>query len=289
MYESMPETIVQPRRTLLFVPAVRPDRFPKAMAAGADIVCLDLEDAVAPADKDKARAQAQPFFAEPGPPGIERALRINSVRTPTGLKDLLAVIEAETPPDNVMLPMVGSGEEVKWVDELLAQAARPIGLYVLVETNDGLANVHDIAAASPRLKLLLFGGGDLSTELGSTMAFEPLMVARAQVLHAARRFGVDALDVPFLDIPNLDGLREECLRVRDMGYTGKALIYPTHVPVANAVFTPSAEEIAYAKKVIVAFDAASNGLAIVDGRLIEIPIVMGLKRRLAIAEAVGAA
>ena len=114
---------IQPRRNLLFVPGTRPDRFAKALAAGPDMVTVDLEDAVIPAHKDKAREQAMPLFAGQGAEGIERVVRINGLRTPFGLKDLLAIVEHPSPPDAIMLPKVEAADEVRIVDTLLQRAA----------------------------------------------------------------------------------------------------------------------------------------------------------------------
>jgi citrate lyase beta subunit len=134
----------QPRRNLLFVPGTRPDRFAKALAHRPDMVTVDLEDAVIPAHKDDARGQAMALFAgsqdgigDRAADRIERVVRINPLRTPFGLRDLLALIEHPSPPDGVMLPKVESADEVRIVDALLQRAARPIGLHVIIESNAG--------------------------------------------------------------------------------------------------------------------------------------------------------
>src|ERR687891_639230 len=129
----------RPRRNLLFVPGSRPDRFEKALAHRPDMVTVDLEDAVLPAHKDAARNHAMALF-DGAQDGIERVVRINSLRTPFGLKDLLALIEHPTPPDGVMLPKVEAADEVRIVHALLRRAARPIGLHVIIQSNAGLEN-----------------------------------------------------------------------------------------------------------------------------------------------------
>jgi (S)-citramalyl-CoA lyase len=279
---------IQPRRNLLFVPGTRPDRFAKALAAGPDMVTVDLEDAVIPARKDKAREQAMTLFAGQGAEGIERVVRINGLRTPFGLKDLLAIVEHPSPPDALMLPKVESADEVRIVDALLERAARPVGLHVIIESNAGLEQAPAIAGASPSIRSLLFGAVDMAAELGSAMDFTSMLYARSRVVHAAASRGLDAIDVPWLDLEDEAGLALECRLVRDLGFTGKAAIHPRQLAPINAAFTPDGERIAYARKVIAAFEASSDGLVVVDGKLIEIPVVRSARRTLAIAAATGA-
>ncbi len=278
---------LQPRRNLLFVPGTRADRFAKALAAGPDMVTVDLEDAVIPAQKDDARALTMPLF-DGTEDGIERVVRINALRTPFGLRDLLAIIEHPTPP-SIMLPKVESADEVRIAASLLERAARPVNLHVIIESNPGLEQVQAIAGASPAIRSLLFGAVDMAAELGSAMDFTSMLYARSRVVHAAASHGLDVIDVPYLDLADEAGLREECRLVQALGFTGKAAIHPEQLPVINAVFTPGPERIAQAKKVIAAFEAAPDGLVVVDGKLIEIPVVRIARRMLAAAAALGQA
>jgi (S)-citramalyl-CoA lyase len=286
----------QPRRNLLFVPGSRPDRFAKALAHRPDMVTVDLEDAVIPAHKDHARDQAMALFdgssggRGDGPgDGIERVVRINPLRTPFGLRDLLALIEHPSPPDGVMLPKVESADEVRIVDALLQRAARPIGLHVIIESNPGLDQALAIAGACGSMRSLLFGGVDMAAELGAAMDFTSMLYARSRVVHAAASFGLDAIDVPWLDLEDTDGLREECRRAQALGFTGKATIHPKQLAVVNEIFTPDAERIAWARRVIEAFEGAPDGLVVLDGKLVEIPVVRSASRTLAIARATGVA
>ena len=279
---------IQPRRNLLFVPGTRPDRFAKALAAEPDMVTVDLEDAVIPPQKDEARARSLPLFDDPRPDGIERVVRINGMRTPFGLKDLLAIVEHPSPPDAIMLPKVESADEVRIVDALLQRAARPVGLHVIIESNAGLERALAIGGACPSIRSLLFGAVDMAAELGAAMDFTSMLYARSRVVHAAASHGLDAIDVPYLDLADEAGLAEECRLVRDLGFTGKAAIHPKQLATINAAFTPDAERIAYARKVIAAFDTAPDGLVVVDGKLIEIPVVRSARRTFAIAAATGA-
>jgi (S)-citramalyl-CoA lyase len=287
---------LRPRRNLLFVPGTRPDRFPKALAHRPDMVTVDLEDAVVPAHKDHARDLAMGLFdgnqdgIGDGPGhGIEVVVRINPLRTPFGLKDLLALTLHPSPPDGVMLPKVESADEVRIVDALLGRAARPIGLHVIIESNAGLHQAMAIAGACDSIKSLLFGGVDMAAELGAAMDFTSMLYARSRVVHAAASCGLDAIDVPWLDLEDGDGLREECRRVHALGFTGKATIHPKQLAVVNAVFTPDAERIAWARRVIEAFEHAPDGLVVLDGKLVEIPVVRSASRTLAIARATGVA
>jgi (S)-citramalyl-CoA lyase len=280
---------IQPRRNLLFVPGTRPDRFAKALAARPDMVTVDLEDAVIPPHKDEARARSMPLFEGAGADGIERVVRINGMRTPFGLKDLLAIVEHPSPPDAIMLPKVESADEVRIADALLQRAARPVGLHVIIESNAGLEQARAIGGASPRIRSLLFGAVDMAAELGSAMDFTSMLYARSRVVHAAASHGLDAIDVPYLDLEDEAGLAKECRRVRDLGFTGKAAIHPKQLATINAAFTPDAGRIDYARKVIAAFETAPDGLVVVDGKLIEIPVVRSARRTLALAAATGAA
>jgi citrate lyase beta subunit len=284
----MTETI-QPRRNLLFVPGTRPDRFAKALAARPDMVTVDLEDAVIPAHKDEARARSMPLFEPARADGIERVVRINGVRTPFGLKDLLAIVEHPSPPDAIMLPKVESADEVRIVDALLHRATRPVGLHVIIESNAGLDQARAIAGACPGVRSLLFGAVDMAAELGCAMDFTSLLYARSRVVHAAASCGLDAIDVPYLDLEDEAGLALECRLVRDLGFTGKAAIHPRQLGPINATFTPHAARIAYARRVIEAFETAQDGLVVIDGKLIELPVVRSARRTLALATATGAA
>jgi (S)-citramalyl-CoA lyase len=276
----------RPRRNLLFVPGSRPDRFPKALAHRPDMVTVDLEDAVLPAHKDAARNQAMALF-DGAQDGIERVVRINSLRTPFGLKDLLALIDHPTPPDGVMLPKVESADEVRIVDALLQRAARPIGLHVIIESNAGLEKAHQIAGACASIRSLLFGAVDMAADLGAAMDFSSMLYARSRVVHAAASCGLDAIDVPYLDLEDEAGLLEECRRVQALGFTGKATIHPKQLAVVSGVFTPDADGIAWARRVIEAFERSDGGLVVLDGRLVEIPVARIASRTLAIARAIG--
>jgi (S)-citramalyl-CoA lyase len=286
MIEERP---VRPRRSFIFSPGLKPEMFPKALASGADIVCVELEDGIAPKDKDEARGLALALFSErQADDGVERILRINCLRTAFGLADVQAVLASGTPPPALMLPKVIGPEEIVWLDDLLTERGHPTRLHIIIETNAGLEAALDIARASPRIDALFFGGIDMAADLRCKNAWEPLLYARSRVVHAAASAGIDAIDVPFLDLEDPEGMARDARLARDMGFSGKGSIHPKQIPALNAVFTPDAARIAHARRILQAFEAADTGLVVIDGKLIEKPVLREMHRILAIAARVGA-
>ena len=279
---------VQPRRSFIFSPGLRPDMFPKALASGTDIVCVELEDGIAPKDKAAARTSGIGLFASPQTDdGVERIVRINCLRTAFGLADVQAVLDTETPPPALMLPKVMTPDEVVWLDDVLTERGHATRLHVIIETNAALEGAYDIAHASPRIDALFFGGVDMAAELRCKNAWEPLLYARSRVVHAAASAGIDAIDVPYLDLQDADGMVQEASLARDLGFSGKGSIHPKQIAALNAVFTPNEAQVAHARKILDAFAAADTGLVVVDGKLIEKPVLREMSRILAIAERVG--
>ncbi len=279
------ERAVRPRRSFIFSPGLRPEMFPKALASGADIVCVELEDGIAPKDKDQARRSALALFEAPqADDGVERIVRINSLRDPFGLADVQAILETDTPPPALMLPKVKSPDEIVWLDDLLSERGHDCRLHVIIETNAGLEAVHDIARASQRIDALFFGGVDMAAELRCRNAYEPLLYARSRLVHAAAGAGLDVIDVPYLDLEDPEGMRREAELVRDLGFSGKGSIHPRQIASLNEVFTPTADQIAHARRIIDAFQEADTGLVVIDGKLIEKPVLRDMHRILAIAE-----
>ena len=279
------ERILRPRRSFIFSPGLKPDMFPKALACGTDIVCVELEDGIAPKDKDEARRNAMGLFAQPQvDDGVERIVRINCLREAFGLADVQAVLATDTPPPALMLPKVRTPDEIVWLDNLLTERGHDTRLHIIIETNAGLEAVHDIARSSPRIDALFFGGVDMAAELRCRNAWEPLLYARSRVVHAAASAGLDVIDVPYLDLQDPDGMRREAELARDLGFSGKGSIHPKQIPALNEVFTPSAETIAHARRVVRTFEEADTGLVVIDGKLIEKPVLRDMHRILAIAE-----
>lgn len=286
----MPETEqnLQPRRSLIFAPGTKPDMFPKAMRTGADIVTIDLEDAIVPEQKPEAREKTLAWFAEgggePAAAGVERVVRINALRSPEGLADVLAILEAPVPPPALMLPKVKTPDEVALLDELLTGSCAGVRFHVIIETNPGLQAAHEIARASPRIDALLLGAVDMAAELRTEVAWEELLYVRSRLVHAAAGAGIDLIDVPFLDLNDEEGLQREAAACARLGFTGKGAIHPRQIPVLNAAFSPTPEAVEQARRVIRAFEEGDSGLVLVDGKLIEKPVLRTMYRRVAIAD-----
>ena len=259
--------------------------YPKALNSGTDIVCVELEDGIAPKDKDDARKKGLALFTSPqADDGVERIVRINCLRTAFGLADVNAVLATDTPPPALMLPKVMTPDEIIWLDDLLSERGHDTRLHIIIETNASLEAIHDIAQASTRIDALFFGGVDMAAELRCKNAWEPLLYARSRVVHAAASAGIDAIDVPYLDLEDPDGMTREATLARDLGFSGKGSIHPKQIPILNNVFTPSESEIAHARRILDAFSKADTGLVVVDGKLIEKPVLRDMQRILSIAE-----
>ena len=279
------ERKVRPRRSFIFSPGLRPDMFPKALASGADIVCVELEDGIASKDKDEARRCALALFEQPqADDGVERMIRINGLRSAFGLADVRAVLASEAPPPALMLPKVMTPDEIVWLDDLLTERGHDTRLHVIIETNAGLEAAYDIAQASPRIDALLFGGVDMAAELRCKNAWEPLLYARSRVAHAAAAVGVDVIDVPYLDLDDPEGMVREATLARDLGFSGKGSIHPKQIAALNAVFTPDEGAIERARRIVRTFEEADTGLVLIDGKLIEKPVLREMRRLIAIAE-----
>lgn len=265
------------RRSELAVPASNDNMFDKAAGCGADLVFLDLEDAVPPAFKEESRGKAISALNDLDWGRTARAVRINGLDTPWCHDDLIEVVTAAGRNlDTVIIPKARRARDVWWVDVLLSQLeaklnlGNKIRLEVLIEEVEGLANAEEIAVASPRLDALIFGVGDFSLSQGARVDtnFVPLgeypgdfwQYARNKVIVAARIAGIDAIDAPYPDYRDLAGYERDARRAALMGYTGKWAIHPDQVPVANRVYAPTADEIARAETNLAAYrEAESNG------------------------------
>jgi len=244
----------RPRRSFIFTPGLRPEMFAKALASGTDIVCVELEDGIAPKDKEEAR------------------------------KSALALFASDSPPPALMLPKVNTPEEVANLDELLTERGHNTRLHIIIETCKGLEAAFEIAQSSNRIDALFFGGVDMSAELRCQNAWEPLLYARSRVVHAAANAGIDVIDVPYLDLDDTEGMVEEARKVKALGFSGKGSVHPKQIAPLNEVFTPTAEEIAKARRITQTFEEADTGLVVIDGKLIEKPVLRDMYRILSIAE-----
>jgi (S)-citramalyl-CoA lyase len=280
---------IRPRRSFIFTPGLRPDMYPKALASGADIVCVELEDGIAPKDKAEARKNALALFEQPqADDGVERIVRINSMRERFGIEDVNAIIASKTPPPALMMPKVRTPDEVVILNQLLTEAGHDTRLHVIIETNEGLEAAYEIAKCSDRIDAMFFGGVDMAAELRCQNNYDSLVYARSRVVHASAAAGLDVIDVPYLDLDDPDGMRREAERVRDLGFSGKGSIHPTQIAAINEVFTPSEVQIVRARRVIAEFEKADTGLIVIDGKLIEKPVLREMYRIVAIADRMGA-
>lgn len=259
-------------QSLLFVPGHRPDRFAKAAAAGAWLTVIDLEDAVPAADKAPARAAALAHLCDAFDAGSlnQWALRINAVTTAAGITDLAALGGASVLPLLLLVPMVESPVELRIIANTLAPCCP--GLIPLIETPAGLRMAHEIGRM-PHVAALMFGGGDFSAELGVALAWEPLQVARSQLVMAAAEAKVPAIDVPFVGLDDEAGLGEETRRARMLGFAAKAAIHPAQVPVIHRAFSPTSLEVAEAHEALAAYEAGGGQAVRFKGRMLEAPIV----------------
>jgi citrate lyase subunit beta/citryl-CoA lyase len=298
-------------RSELAVPASNPRMIEKALASDADIAFLDLEDAVAPAEKATARANVIRALRELDWQGKPRAFRINALDTPFCYRDLVEIVEAAGDRiDLIVVPKVNRPEDVSTVVTLLQQIEwhagleRRIGLEVQVETAEGLVNCERIAAASPRAEALIFGPGDFAASVG--MPAESIGApdawdaaygghrwhyAMSRLAVAARAAGVRVIDGPYAQYRDANGFRHACRIARALGYDGKWCIHPDQIPIANDVFSPTEREVTWARTVVGAYEAAAaagQGAFAVDGKMIDAASLRMARQTLAIAERVAA-
>ena len=277
-----PETDAALVRSWLFVPAARPERFAKALASGADAVIVDLEDAVPATQKDDARRHAVSWLTSERTADAVRCVRVNALRTAAGLRDVLALVDAGAAPDFVVVSKAESADELALLDAILSGPCARTRLLPLVETARALEAAVAIAGA-PRVAGLVLGGADLAADLGAEMSWEPLLVARARIVQAAAIAGVAAIDVPHLELADAGGLRDETERVRRLGFTGKLAIHPDQVATIHAAYAPSDADVERAQRITAAVEAAGGGVVVVDGRMVDAPVVRAAARTLALA------
>jgi citrate lyase subunit beta / citryl-CoA lyase len=277
------------RRAELATPASSEKLCEKAARSGADLAFLDLEDACAPIAKEGARGIAVRALTDLDWGRTVRAVRINGLETPWCHGDIIEVVTgAREALDVLIVPKARSARDVWWVDVLLTQLEaklglrRRIGLEVLVEESEGLANAVEIARASDRLEAIIFGAGDLSASQRARVDgnFDPAgdypgdfwHFARFQVVTAARAAGIDAIDAPYPAYQDPDGYRRSATQASLLGFDGKWAIHPGQIPIAHEVFSPTEDEIAGAKAAIEAYrQAEAEGVGAIgrDGKLVD--------------------
>jgi len=287
------QTTFRPRRSVLYMPSSNERALEKAKTLPVDALILDLEDAVAPDAKEAARENAC-AAARSGEYGRrELTIRVNGLGSQWHDADLAAAAAAG--PDAVVVPKVGSADEVRALVAALQAAGAPdrTRLWAMVETPAAILHAAEIASASDRLACLVLGTNDLYKELGATFApgRAAVMTSLQLAVLGARSAGVAVLDGVFNDVKDSDGFLAEARQGRELGFDGKTLIHPGQVEPANAVFAPSAEQVDEARAVIDAFEQAQaqgRGVATLNGRLIENLHVDTARKVLATADAIAA-
>lgn len=271
-------------RSLLFVPGSKPERFNKALNAGADLVCIDLEDAVLPSDKDSARQTIVDFIAGLDETNKQKlCVRINPLSTVLGILDLEVL--ATVQPAYIMLAKCNDAAEMIKASQLLHPGATK--LIGLIETLEGLDNATQIAKASNKVVALMFGGADMSAELRCEFAYQPLLFVRSQLVMAAARAKIDLIDVPYVNIKDEAGLLAETQLVKDLGFSAKAAIHPCQIAAIHMAFKPTTSQIAYAEQVMQVVDGQENaGVVAVNGRMVDRPIILACQRTLALAKVI---
>ena len=280
------DAAIGPLRSVLYIPGSKERALDKARGLAADAIIFDLEDAVAPEEKAAARALLGQTLAAGGYGRRMRIVRINGLGTDWGRADAEAAAAMDC--DAVLVPKVDGPADVAAVREIVGE--KPI--WAMMETPRGCLNALSIAEA-PGMAGFVMGTNDLAKELGARFRADRLsmMAALGTCLMAARAAGIPCIDGVYNAFKDEEGLRAECEQGRDMGMDGKTLIHPAQIEVANAVFAPSPEEIALAERQIAAFDeavAAGQGVAVVDGKIVENLHVASARALLARAEAIAA-
>ena len=289
-------------RSFLFAPGNHARKVEKVFDCGADHVILDLEDAVARAEKVATRAPVVEALKRPRPSGAKRGgayVRVNAFDTEFCYGDAAAVVGSGL--DGIVLPMVERREQILAFDWLVGSLERERGLppggidiVPIIETAKGIANARAIAAAGTRVKRMAFGAGDytLDTNMEWTRGESELEHARAEMVVASRAAGLEApIDTVWVHIRDLEGVATSARRAKQLGFQGKMCIYPPQVEVVNAAFTPTEAEIALARRVVAAFEQAeregSSSIQL-DGYFIDYPIVYKARRTLELARAIAA-
>ncbi len=285
------------RRSMLFLPGNNPNMLINGNCLGSDAVIFDLEDAVAPDQKDAARILVRNTMKYMDFRGCEIIVRINSIDTPYWKEDLDAILPHQ--PGLILLPKTGCAADALEADaymtaleERLGLEKNTVGLMPLIETAMGVENAFQIASASKRVKALFLGAEDLTADLQCKRTKEgnEIFYARTRLVAAARAAGVDVYDTPFTDVNDDEGIVQDAAFAKSLGFTGKASISPRHVEVINSVFSPTQKDVDYAYEVMEAIALAKEqgkGAISLHGKMIDAPIVNRAKQTIAMAQALG--
>ena len=287
----------QIRRALLFMPGDDRRKIEKGAGLNADSIIMDLEDGVALNNKPAARATIAAALREVDFGRAEKLVRINPVGSGLEADDLAVTLPSQ--PDGYVLPKVESAAQIQEIAARLDNAERKydwphesIRLLPIIETALGVVNLREIAASSPRLDALIFGAEDLAGDIGATRTPDgwEVFYARSAVVIHAKAAGLQAIDTPFVDLNDLVGLAAQTRIAMQMGYSGKLAIHPRQVEPIQQIFTPSADEIAHAKRLIQAHDshqAAQTGAFELDGKMVDMPMIRAAESILSRARAAG--
>ncbi|MDR3497226.1 MAG: CoA ester lyase [Ancalomicrobiaceae bacterium] len=289
---------IRPRRSVLYMPGSNARALEKARALPADALILDLEDSVALEAKELARVQVVAAVKAGGFGGREVVVRVNGLKTPWGADDLAAAVEAA--PDAILIPKVESASEIRDIGARLEHLAAQAGtrLWAMIETPLGVIRSVEIAAArqtagGERLDCFVIGTNDLAKETRSRLVQgrQPMLAWLSTVVIAARAYGLDVIDGVSNDLDDAEAFLAECRQGVELGMDGKTLIHPKQIAAANAVFSPSPDEVAWARRVLAAFALPENsgkGVIALDGRMVEWLHAEMAGRTVAISEAVEA-
>ena len=282
-------------RSLIFVPGNRANMLERALSFKADVIMVDLEDSVPPGEKATAREVAREWVPKLRQAGQRVMVRVNSLDTGLTKDELAAVISPDL--HGISLGKVETPDDVRDTDRMITAMESAAGmdagqvkLIPWIENARAVMSAHQLAAASPRIIGIAFGAEDYTDDMGveRTDSGEEVYFARATVAVAARAAEVASLDSPFVAFRDPEGLEQDARQGRRLGYTGKFAIHPDQLETINKVFSPSAEEVDYARKVMDAWDEAESqgrGSADLDGRMIDVPVVKRARNLLALAEA----
>lgn len=285
------------RRAILYMPGDDRRKIEKATTLGVDSICMDMEDGVAANKKTEAREVIAQAMKELDFGTSERCIRINQIGSGLEKRDLIAALA--TNPDTIVVPKIESAEQVKWVSEHIESyelsSKLNIGsvrLLVGVETAKGILNLKEIAEADKRLEAIIFGGEDYAASVGAVRTKEAteLLYARQAVVTACAANDLQAIDIVFIDFKDPEGLRVEAEQGARFGFSGKQIIHPNQVQVAQEAFTPSAEAIEYAKRIVESFEASQRegkGAYALDGKMIDMPLLKNAQKVLDRARAAG--
>lgn len=284
------------RRTMLFIPGNNPGMIQNAGVLGADSIILDLEDAVSLSEKDSARILVGKAIETVDFGTSEIVVRINPLTTAYGPKDLEAM--AKVKPDALLIPKADEAQ-IRQASETLDLLERKadisvgtIKLIPLIESAMGIEKVYEIIEASSRNVAILFGGEDYTADMGvrRTLVGEEILYARNRVAIACKALGVDSIDTPFTDVDNFQGLKEDTLKARNLGFTGKAAINPRQVDTIHGAFAPEAAEIQHAIRVLEAMEMAEKegkGVFSLDGKMVDAPIINRAQQTVALGKLLG--